>query len=204
MEIHLTQTAKCRWVEKTPGHLKTFTRIRDHFPSSPVLCIFRDPRDVALSLMRAPWGASTFVDGLLVWKSYLEYYRRFIVNDTNVLTIKFEDLVQSPLESSKRICSSLKEVFDTGMLDTSLSAVSVGGSLEPYKQNVAKPADPERAFAWRKDLQEQDLLVADSILGSDLLLMGYPLSGASRVSRDDRFAGEGIQAPSAVVETERC
>jgi hypothetical protein len=59
MTIHLAQTRKVRWVEKTPGHLKRFRLIREHFPDSPVICIFRDPRDVALSLVRAPWGALT-------------------------------------------------------------------------------------------------------------------------------------------------
>jgi hypothetical protein len=184
MKIHLSQTGKPRWVEKTPGHLKQFTRIRDFFPDSPVICVFRDPRDVALSLMDAPWGPSTFVDGLLLWKSYLKYYRKIIINDTNVLTIKFEDLVQNPLEISKRMCHFIKEPFDSGMLDTSQSATSVGGSLEPYKQNVAKPADPGRAFAWRKNLQEHDLVLADTILGEDLLWLGYPLSQANLGTTD--------------------
>ena len=60
MQLHLGQTAKSRWVEKTPGHLKRFTQVREHFPDSPVICVFRDPRDVARSLVTAPWGAFDF------------------------------------------------------------------------------------------------------------------------------------------------
>ncbi len=204
MKIHLNQMGKPRWVEKTPGHHKQFTRIRDHFPDSPVICVFRDPRDVALSLMKVPWGGSTFVDGLLVWKAYLEYYRKFIVSDANVLTIKFEELVRNPLQISKRMCCFIKEDFDAGMLDTSQSAANVGSDLEPYKQNVAKPADPERAFAWRNGLPEHDLVLADSILCRDLLWLGYPLSGASRATMGGDSTGGYAQDLPEGVEAKRC
>ena len=119
-----------------------------------------------------------------MWKSYFEYYRKFIVNDTNVLTIKFEELVLNPPELCKRMCCFMKEDFDAGMLDTSLAAASVGSTLEPYKQNVARPVDPERAFAWRKDLQEQDLALTDLMLGRDLRWFGYPLARASQAPAD--------------------
>ncbi len=90
METHLAQTGKPRWAEKTPGHLKQFVKIRVHFPDSPFVCILRNPRDVALSLMKVPWSASTFYNGLLVWKSYLEYYKRFMMQDARVLLLRFE------------------------------------------------------------------------------------------------------------------
>jgi len=191
MGTHLAQTGKLRWVEKTPTHLKRFALIREHFAHPRVICIFRDPRDVALSIVKAPWGPSTFADGLLVWKSYLEHYRRFIAGDPNVLTIMFEHLVQDPSGVSKRICSFIGEDFDARMVDTSLSAAGVGSSLEPYKQNAAKPVDVARAFAWRNEADEHDLALADWALGADLLSLGYPLSGASRPTAAGGSAARG-------------
>jgi Sulfotransferase family len=184
MECYLTRTGKRRWVEKTPGHLKWFTRIRAHFPTSPVICIVRDPRDVALSLMGPAWGTKNLVDGLLIWKTYFKYYQRFVLSDKNVLTIKFEDLVQDPPEVCERICLFVGESFEPGMLDTSLSAVGVGSCLEPYKENAARPVDSGRAFAWRRELREHDLCIADSLLNRDLHWLGYSSSGASRSAMD--------------------
>lgn len=191
MECYLARTGKRRWVEKTPGHLKRFTRIRAHFPASPVICIVRDPRDVSLSLMRQAWGTRTLLDGILIWKTYFEYYKKFIVSDKNVLTVKFEDLVQDPSEACERICFFVDEIFEPGMLDTSLSAVGVGSCLEPYKENAARPVESGRAFAWRREPREHDLCIADSLLKRDLRWLGYSLSGASR-SAMDRGRMEGI------------
>lgn len=180
MTIHLAHSGKPRWAEKTPGHLKRFARIRKYFPDSPVICLFRDPRDVARSLMKVPWSESTFYSGLLVWKSYCEYYKSFIMCDKRAMLLRFEDLVQDQLASIQRICAFVGENFEPGMLHTGISAADVGSSLEPYKSNVAKPVDPGRAYAWREDLDECERMLADSVLGSDLLWLGYPLAGASR------------------------
>jgi len=190
MKIYLSRTGKFRWVEKTPSHLKQFTIIRECFPDSPVICIFRDPRDVALSLMNVTWGVSSFLDGLLVWHSFYEHYMKYITKDTHVLKVKFEDLVRNPLEINKQICGFINEEFDYGMLDTSRAAVDVGSAMEPYKQNVAKPADSGRAFAWINKLPKHDLLLTDRLLRSSLAELRYPFSTEGSDTCDDYMNGE--------------
>jgi Sulfotransferase family len=179
MESYLEKTGKARWIEKTPNHLKVFTRIRRHFPGSPAICIFRDPRDVALSLMKVPWGPSTFADGLLIWKSYFEYYCKFILSDKNVLTIRFEDLVEYPSVTCSCICKFINEDYDASMLNTSQSAAEVGSILEPYKGNTSKPIDQSRASAWKAVLNPDELAVADVFLNREVLCFGYPVSGGN-------------------------
>jgi Sulfotransferase family len=192
MAGYLVRVGKSRWAEKTPGHLKRFAIIREHFPNSPVICLFRDPRDVARSLMKVPWSESTFYSGLLTWKSYCEYYKRLIMYDRRSMLLRFEDLIEDRLAACQRICAFVGEDFDPGMLDTSHSAIAVGSELEPYKSDVAEPVDPGRAFAWRKDLRECDRVLADSMLGRDLLWLGYPLAGMSRSAGDGEV---GVRAP---------
>lgn len=173
MNLYLWQTGKRRWLEKTPGHLKEFIRIRTCFPKSHVICIVRDPRDVALSLMQVPWGVSEFIDGLLIWKSYCVYYKRLIAKDETVLTIRFEDLVSDPTSILTNICEMIGEAFEPAMLNTSESAVGVGGTMETYKHNVSRPADPARAYAWKRSCGDQEMSLADQILRRDLPVFGY-------------------------------
>lgn len=174
MALYARGTGKFRWAEKTPGHLKRFQMIRQHYPDSPILCSFRDPRDVALSIMSAPWGASTFADGLLVWRSYFSYYERFAKSDLGVLTITFEQFVTSPHELCDRICRFVGERFDPEMLETSRTAAAVGCTVEPYKGKAATAPDSTRAFAWRNRLSGREVALAESMLGEQLDRLAYP------------------------------
>ncbi|MFO7537303.1 MAG: sulfotransferase, partial [Chloroflexota bacterium] len=63
-EPYMHHVGKQRWVEKTPDHIEYLPLIRTHFPDSPIIYIVRDPRDVALSLMKVPWGATSLLEGL--------------------------------------------------------------------------------------------------------------------------------------------
>jgi len=179
MESHLARIGKDRWVEKTPGHLKRFTTIRACFPNSLVVCIFRDPRDVALSLLNVPWGTSTFLDGLLFWYSFYNYYETHIRECDGVLTVRFEDLVLNPVATAQRICSFVGERYDDGMLQTSESAVDVGSSFEPYKKNASKPLDGTRAFGWKQTLKGEQVDLCDRLLYNCLISLNYPVSTAS-------------------------
>ena len=175
MDANLSRTRKHRWAEKTPGHLKRFVTIRDCFPNCRFVCIFRDPRDVALSLLNVSWGTPTFMDGLLLWQSYYNYYIRYISGANGVLALRYEDLVQNPLATAATICSFLAESFDEGMRDTSGSAVDVGSSLEPYKENASAPVDATRAFAWRNRLENCEVALCDRLLRDALITLHYPL-----------------------------
>jgi hypothetical protein len=180
MDARLAQTGKSRWVEKTPGHLTRFTMIRHFFPTSHVVCIFRDPRDVALSLLAVPWGTSKFLDGLIIWRSYYNYYKNRIEGDKWTCTIRYEDLVREPARTANGVCRFLGQEFDEGMLDTSRSAADVGGAIEPYKTKVSAPADAARAFAWTDALGDAEVALCDRLLRDALIGLGYPAPSPAR------------------------
>jgi hypothetical protein len=174
MEAHLNRTRKVRWVEKTPDHLRRFKIIRRCFPNSRVVCMFRDPRDVALSLLSVPWGTPTFKDGLILWYSFYKYYLAFMRDADNVLVIRYEDLVQQPIDTARSVCSFLAEPFDEGMLKTSDSAIDVGSSLEPYKARTSMPVDMTRVFVWKNRLESREVALCDQLLHDCLIDLNYP------------------------------
>jgi len=174
MDARLASTGKARWAEKTPGHLLQLKAIRTYFPASIVICLFRDPRDVALSLLNVPWGTSRFLDGLILWRSYYTYYKNHIQGARHTLTVRYEDLVREPVRTARAVCTFIGEEFDEGMLDTSRSAQDVGAVLEDYKRQASAPADASRAYAWEAALDDAGIALCDRLLRHAVTSLGYP------------------------------
>ncbi len=204
MDAHLAQTGKSSWVEKTPGHLRRFKLIRSVFPASKVICIFRDPRDVALSLLAVRWGTPRFEDGLIMWRSFYNYYKTHIEGDRATCAIRYEDLVREPARTARGVCAFLGQEFDVGMLETSKSAEDVGSALEPYKSKASEPIDSSRALAWTETLGDADVRLCDRLLGQALVGLNYPApslvgapelpgirSGMDATSRASRSSRDG-------------
>src|SRR5262249_48267314 len=71
-ETYMKRHGKQRWVEKTPTHLVHLRELRRCYPDAPVVRILRDPRDVALSMLKVPWGPSSLSAGVLQWRWFDE------------------------------------------------------------------------------------------------------------------------------------
>ena len=65
------QHNKTRWGEKTPGHLEYIKTILSFYPHAKMIHIIRDPRDVALSLKKVPWGSNDVFPIARFWKRYI-------------------------------------------------------------------------------------------------------------------------------------
>lgn len=173
-ELYMLARQKQRWVEKTPDHLLHVHAIRRHFPDAPIIRIVRDPRDVAQSLTKVPWGASTFFEGVLHWERFDRSSRRFFDVDRRSCTIRFEDLVSSPVETLKTVCDFIGESFEQSMLDTSSTGAEINTRNVPWKSKVSQAVDVSRVAAWRNDLSERENQLAEALVGDRLSAFGYP------------------------------
>ena len=93
-EQYMKKVGKKRWVEKTPDHILYLEMIRQYFPSSPIIRIVRDPRAVASSLTKVPWGAESFLHALISWKNIDLASNDFFLSDILSYTLYFEDLLK--------------------------------------------------------------------------------------------------------------
>ena len=96
-EINMEKSNKLRWVEKSPEHLREVNMIRSYFPASPIVRILRDPRDVALSIQKPPWGPKNDIDAFLLWREYDDRSWDFFHNDLNCFSIYYHDLICDPI-----------------------------------------------------------------------------------------------------------
>jgi len=175
-EQYMKRFNKSRWVEKTPDHLLDVWQIRKFFPSSFILRILRDPRDVALSLLKVPWGPRTFMEALLLWKKYDKSSKDFFDNDNLSYTCCFEDIILEPEKELRKICNFIGEDFEINMLTTSISSKSVNSRNVSWKQMASMPPDKTRVLAWKRVLTKSKVKLAECILGDSMKAYGYSLS----------------------------
>lgn len=173
-EIHMEHTGKNRWVEKTPDHIKYLHEIRKLFPQARIIRIVRDPRDIALSLSKVPWGVQSFLEGLIYWNSLDATAKEFFKSDPFVYTLKFEDLIQSTEVVLSELCNFLEEPFDEHMLNTSDTGKELNSRNVPWKEKASQPIDHNRIMVWKKEISQTQNYLAEAYLGDRLDHYGYP------------------------------
>jgi hypothetical protein len=173
-EQYATRNGKPRWVEKTPNHLLCLPAIRKHFPEARIIRIIRDPRDVALSLLRTTWGKKTIAAGLVFWRSWDVASHGFFEKDALSFTIYYEDLITSPEKTLRDICEFVGESFEAQMLECHDAIRHVNPRGDPWHRSLRATADASHAQLWRREMESAHKIEAESLLGDRLALHRYP------------------------------
>jgi hypothetical protein len=174
-EQYMVSMGKVRWAEKTPDHILTLGQIRANFPSSPIIRIIRDPRDVAISLTKVPWGAMSYLEALLLWKRMDDESENFFQSDPLCYSLRYEDLITAPEDELTKLCQFIGEEFEDCMLDTSVTGKQLNSRNVPWKDKVSQPIDAEHQSIWKDQLNRCDNQMAEAILGARLEALGYPV-----------------------------
>jgi hypothetical protein len=102
-------SGKDLWIDTTPPNIFRASEIAEFLPGVRFIHMVRDGRDVISSVIREPWGPSSYEEGL-VW--YRRKMRRSLINSvalkSQVLTLSLEALVIEDRENSlKKILNFL-------------------------------------------------------------------------------------------------
>ena len=101
-----------RWLEKTPPNVYCFRQIREIFPEAQFIQIVRDARDSMVSYYRRTQNAF-----LTVGQWYFATLAGLQNEDwDNFLIVRYEDLVENPVETLRRICRFLGEEYTEKLL----------------------------------------------------------------------------------------
>jgi len=165
---------KPRWAEKSPRHILFLPRLRSAFPEAPVVRIVRDPRDVALSVMRAPFGGSSLIVNLYECARLSARTEPIIERDRRLMTLRFEDLVADPEPELRRLCDFVGEPFDARMLEQSGAAAAIQDRSEWWLAKAAERPDSSRLAVWRRELTPEQQRAAAAICHDILERHDYP------------------------------
>ena len=162
--------------DKDPKNIEYMQLLYDFFPQAIVVHIYRDPRAVIASRMKAEWSK-----GRPLWQHILAYkvqlnYGRSKGGDLfdNYIEIKYERLVEDPERELKRLCDLLGLKYDPNMVEFYKSAGDVvQGEEVSWKQNCFNPVMLQNIDKWKDQLSEKQISIIEFVLSSEMNLLGY-------------------------------
>lgn len=163
------QRGKSRFGEKTPRHALFSTTLCDWFPHCTLIHIVRDPRDVAASLTRVPFGSKDALANARTWLTHVRGASHARARP-NYLQVKYEALVQDPEAEMRRVLSSAGEEFAPALLE---AAQSEGREVAWWFQRAAAPLERNRVGAWRGQLDSREQAIVEWAAGPDMEDLGY-------------------------------
>jgi hypothetical protein len=162
--------------EKTPEHTGFVPQIRQCFPKAKFVLIYRDGRDVALSMTKVPWMHNDLYVSFAVWLYY--YYHQVQIrrdHSLNLYCIKYEDLVVSPLSELRALTDFLGLPFEPALADGYGNREGVPQREYPWKSRALERISQDRIGMWRRELPLDKVRVLERFGGGALQSLGYDL-----------------------------
>lgn len=195
-KLYASKEKKPRWGDKTPDYALHMDSIRALIPESKFIHIIRDGRDAALSLRAQPFSPGpTMTDQARYWMSIVEAGRRSAAYLGGCMEVRYEQLVSNPEPVLRAVCSFLELPFNKAMLHHEERAerrllehegrVSPSGEIILTKaarrniwHNSARPVDVNLVGQWRLRITSAEIAEFESVAGSLLEELGYPLASS--------------------------
>jgi hypothetical protein len=174
-EAYARTEGKPRWADKTPFYLRYVDELAAVWPDARFVVLVRDGRDVALSVMRVPFGANNVWAAARSWASGirlgLDAERR---HPGRVLTVRYEDLVAEPDSRVREICEFLGLQFAPDMLAIEQTDPSkIAKDQSGWFTNVWAGINQTAVGKWRRELSPRDQRLFASVAGAELEALGY-------------------------------
>ncbi|MHB1084266.1 MAG: sulfotransferase family protein [Thiobacillus sp.] len=207
MEMQMEVEAKARWGNNAPRDIFNIEEILAFYPQAKFVVCVRDPRDFLLSY-KGKWKIVTdeeYVDRMrklyhpvitsLLWKSSMRQLAgiKAKVPAGNWIVARYEDLVNAPEDTVRRICAVVEEVFEPQMLEVEESNSSTG-----QQQKGIFATSVQR---WRTELTPAEIAVAQRITRGEMQELGYQQEAINASMLD--VAGAYLGAPFAFVRAMR-
>ena len=174
LEEYANQHKALHVVEKTPGHLAYVGQIFKWFPTARVVCIVRDGRDVARSLMKVDWTRKDLRLQAMVWRwAAAEGLRLANRYPRQFMQVKFEDLLCHPQRTLGRVDQFIGVSFEDQQLSP---ATPTRFNLQDnaLHQKTLESLDTSRIGAWRQTTADLEKWLMNSMMGPCLRRLGYP------------------------------
>ena len=159
------------WGDKSPLNTNFIKYIYPEFSDAKYIFLIRDPRDVALSY-RKYLGADSFRFGIWKWKDSVRSYD-YLSKKTDVLLVKYEDLVECPDNELSKVTNFLNLSKDDSMSTSKVSADKMGVEKDSHHQNLRKPISSRSVGKWKDELSDKDLSYFTKNIKDEMKRFGY-------------------------------
>lgn len=161
--------------DKSPRHLLVAPRLYELFPQAKFILVYRDGRDVAMSLTKVPWAPDDLYLNFEWWLHFWGFHE-WMAREPGVdlCTIRYEDFVLDPRQHLERVAEFLELDYEPAMSD---GAGNEEGVLdrEYWKKRALRPIDSSRVGVWRNELTPVQIATLERRGGHALRSLGYEL-----------------------------
>lgn len=178
MEEDAARVERPRWGEKTGANLYYLETLFNWYPDARIAWIVRDPRAVAASIVRMPWGPVTVTGAARSWRRAVEVEGARWEGDERVLFLRYEDLVFGPERELRRLCTFLGEGFAPRML-RSHHAGQMGRRHTSFPGQGGESGTfvTVAAERWRETLAAYEVAIVERVCGPAMARIRYEPSG---------------------------
>jgi len=170
---YLIKKNKIRFCEKTPQHIQNIEEILRLYPQARIILMVRDGRDTVNSLLKMPWRPKGLLNNARFWSNYIKLGKQQSLR-SEVLTIKYENLLERPKDVLMSICNFIGEQFEDSLLDDSKDSDNLFSAWESsWKHKSRQGLDTTRINAWSRELSTDDQVILDWLLHKELIEHGY-------------------------------
>ena len=176
LQQYMTNQGKVYVGDKDPKNIEYLNLIHNIFPEATIIHIYRDPRAVIASRMKAKWSKNRPLwQHILAYKTQLSYGReKGNKLFKNYIEIKYERLVEDAVGELKKLCKSLDLEYDSNMIEFyKTSGDVVQGEEISWKQNCFNPVMLQNIDKWKNDLTEEQIKDIEFVLEDEMKLLGY-------------------------------
>jgi sulfotransferase family protein len=173
---------KSRWGDKTPLYLRHLDELWAVWPDARVVVLARDGRDVALSVIRLPFGANNVWTAARWWAGGVRLGREAARRrPEHVASLRYEDLVSRPADEVRRLTDFLGLGYDDDMLRIERTdRARIVQDQAGWFTNVWAGITTAPAGKWRKAMTRGQVEVFEQVAGAELIELGYELGTEPR------------------------
>jgi hypothetical protein len=163
--------------EKSPEHQRRLTRIQSLFPDARVVLIYRDGRDVALSLTKLPWMSRDLYVNFALWLHYYHIQRRAErTRQLRMHRVQYERLVARPVEELGKILAFLGLPDEPAVAEGCHNREGVPEWEHAWKGRALERISSSRVGVWQKELSADQVDILECWGGQALQALGYELT----------------------------
>ena len=165
---------------------------RSGLPDVKFVHMVRDPRDHVASWLKSPQSKFTPYDIIQRWKEEQNtIMQAFKVKGFSCVSIRYEDLISDSEKEMSKVLHSLEMKIDSSCFSTNSS--NEESKRNAYWKNLSKPLISDNKGKYHEFLNDDDILIVESIVKEEMEFFGYELESAANWSLDAKFIRENIR-----------
>jgi hypothetical protein len=176
---YAAREGKTRWGDKTPAYIAHVDRLAAIWPDARFVVLVRDGRDVALSVLKMPFGPNNVWAAARSWARAVRQGREAAERyPGRVHELRYETLVTAPQDELAAVCDFLGLTYAPEMLAIEQTdRAKLVEDQTGWFTSVWDGITTDHVGKWRRELTAEQQDVFESVAGDELRLLGYETLG---------------------------